>query len=203
MRISGGSLCGRNVTCPPGIIRPAMDRMRQSFFSILGPLDGLSFLDVFSGSGCMGLEAFSRGARPVRCVEKDPGKRRVILENLRMADDGVKLSLMPAERFIASWKEGFDLVFLDPPFDYPWKPDLLQKLADSRLLKDGGRVFIHFPSEDALPARFDGRHFTLEQTDCREYGRSIINFLEARQHSSPAVETANPESAQGARPPQI
>ncbi len=71
MRITGGTIRGRRVVCPPGVIRPAMDRMRESMFSILGPLDGFSFLDLFTGSGLVGLEAWSRGARPVVLVEKD------------------------------------------------------------------------------------------------------------------------------------
>ena len=63
MRITGGRYNGRTVKCPKGIIRPAMDRMRESMFSILGPMDGLSYLDLFSGSGSVGLEAASREGR--------------------------------------------------------------------------------------------------------------------------------------------
>lgn len=152
MRITGGSLRGRTVTCPPGIIRPAMDRMRESFFSILGPLDGLSFLDLFSGSGCIALEAFSRGAWPIRVVEKDGGKRPVILKNLDLADKRIELSIMPAERFVKAWKESFDLIFLDPPFDYPYKAELLQRVAGSRLVHADSLIFMHFPDEDDIPA---------------------------------------------------
>jgi 16S rRNA (guanine966-N2)-methyltransferase len=64
MRITGGEYRGRIVKCPPGVIRPAMDRMRESLFSILGNLEGKSFLDIFSGSGVVGLEAASRGLSP-------------------------------------------------------------------------------------------------------------------------------------------
>jgi 16S rRNA (guanine966-N2)-methyltransferase len=65
MRVTGGIYRGRIVKCPKGVIRPAMDRMRESMFSVLGYMDGLSFLDVFSGSGMIGIEAASRGALPV------------------------------------------------------------------------------------------------------------------------------------------
>lgn len=195
MRITGGTLRGRTVTCPPGIIRPAMDRMRESFFSILGDLSGLSFLDCFTGSGCMGLEAYSRGAWPVRCVEKDPGKRTVILKNLSLADRRLDLSLMPVERFLTSWKKPFDLVFLDPPFDYPFKNELLSLLADNRILKDGSRVFLHYPDEDLIVPEVEGRNFRLVQDDRREYGRSLVHFYRAiavAQDSPEAPET--PES---------
>ena len=82
MRITGGKYCRRNVACPPGVIRPAMDRMRESLFSILGDLSGLSFLDLFSGSGCVAIEAASRGASPIHLVEMDRGKKETIEKNL-------------------------------------------------------------------------------------------------------------------------
>ena len=71
MRITGGVLRGRIIKCPDGIIRPAMDRMRESVFSILGDLSGKSFLDLFSGSGTIAIEAVSRGASQVELCEKD------------------------------------------------------------------------------------------------------------------------------------
>jgi 16S rRNA (guanine(966)-N(2))-methyltransferase RsmD len=213
MRITGGSLCGRTVTCPPGIIRPAMDRMRESFFAILGPLDGLSFLDLFTGSGCIGLEAYSRGAWPVRVVEKDPGKREIILKNLGLAERRIDLSIMPAERFVKAWKEGFDLIFLDPPFDYPYKAELLGRVLESRLVRDGSRIFMHFPDEDDIPAEIraipvapdaelegrvpsadapapaapepckDGRRLLM--TRQKLYGRSVLNFYRVEMAAIP------------------
>ena len=84
MRITGGKYCGRKVIIPTGEleIRPAMDRMRDSLFAILGPLDGASFCDLFSGSGCVGLEAASRGASVVHLVEMDRAKREVMEKNI-------------------------------------------------------------------------------------------------------------------------
>ena len=71
MRITGGKLKGRNIKCPDGVIRPAMDRMRESVFAILGDLSGKSWLDLFSGSGTIAIEAVSRGATHVELCEKD------------------------------------------------------------------------------------------------------------------------------------
>ena len=68
MRITGGILRGRQVKIPAGTIRPAMDRVRESVFSALGDLTGLSFLDFFSGSGIIALEAASRGASYIEAV---------------------------------------------------------------------------------------------------------------------------------------
>ena len=69
MRITGGKLKGRIIKCPDGIIRPAMDRMRESVFAVIGDLTGKSWLDLFSGSGTIAIDAFSRGATVVQLLE--------------------------------------------------------------------------------------------------------------------------------------
>ena len=181
MRITSGLYRGRRVACPPGVIRPAMDRMRESLFSALGPIEGRSFLDLFSGSGVMGLEAASRGAVSIRLVEKDTGKKRVILQNLEIAEQDIRISFMPVERFIRSWKASFDIIYLDPPFDYRYKLQLLEQLAASRLLKPTTRILIHYPREDDLPGQIAAATAAgrpLIRTDRREYGRSWVGWYE-------------------------
>lgn len=181
MRITAGSYRGRRVACPPGVIRPAMDRMRESLFSSLGPIEGRSFLDLFAGSGIMGLEAASRGAEQIRLVEKDTGKKRVMVQNLQMAEQTIRISFMPVERFIQSWKEQFDLIYLDPPFDYRFKLQLLERLGSSRLLKPTSRILIHYPREDRLPEQIPARTANstpLVRRDLREYGRSMVGLYE-------------------------
>jgi 16S rRNA (guanine966-N2)-methyltransferase len=159
-----------------------MDRMRESLFSALGPIDGLSFLDLFSGSGTIALEAASRGAVRVHSVEKDPRKRSIIRRNLEIAGDTCSVSFTPVERFILKRQERFDVVFLDPPFPYKHKNDLLQKLIDSAIVDDGSQVLMHFPSENDISDRFessDGR-LILERYKQKEYGRSLVNFYQVR-----------------------
>ena len=85
MRITGGVLRGRKIDCPAGIIRPAMDKMKESVFSILGDIEEHSFLDLFSGSGSIALEASSRGANPVVLVEKDKIKFNTIKKHSNSA----------------------------------------------------------------------------------------------------------------------
>lgn len=173
MRITGGTLRGRAVACPPGVIRPAMDRMRESLFAILGPLDGCSFLDLFSGSALVGLEAYSRGAWPVALVEKDRGKRAVIEANLHDLQPRPRLYMEPVERFVARAKERFSVIYLDPPFDYQFKHDLLARLATSGLLGADSRVIIHAPAAE----RFDDPPPPLQMTDHRSYGNSQLWFF--------------------------
>jgi 16S rRNA (guanine(966)-N(2))-methyltransferase RsmD len=176
MRITGGSLKGRLVECPQGIIRPAMDKMRESVFAIIQDrLPGAAFLDLFSGSGIIALEALSRGAASAVIVEKDKGKKRVLVENAALAAGRAAVHIMPVERYIKFAKAGpFDIIFLDPPFPYKFKAQLLSMIAAGGLLADGGLVIIHHPKEDKLPAAIAG----LTQKDLRVYGRSLVAFYE-------------------------
>ena len=172
MRITGGTLSGRTIACPPGVIRPAMDRMRESLFSILGPLDGLSFLDLFSGSGVIALEAVSRGASSVTAVERDTGKRLVLLKNLSIAPTPPTVVFAPAERFLKASRDRYDVVFADPPFDYRFKNDILKRIAPH--VAPAGRVVLHYPSTDAIVTEVAG----LVMVDERKYGRSMARIFE-------------------------
>lgn len=174
MRITGGFLKGRKIQFPPGELRPAMDRMRESVFAILqGELPGASFLDLFCGSGIMGIEAYSRGASRVVFVEKDLRKRSTLLRNIALLEGKGILHIMPVERYLRFEKEDpFHLVFLDPPFPYRFRHDLLKLLDDSTLIKEGSLVLIHHPKEDPLPEQVG--LLALEQR--RSYGRSIVSF---------------------------
>jgi len=179
MRISGGAIRGRTIVCPPGVIRPAMDRMRESLFSILGSLEAMSFLDLFSGSGLVGIEAWSRGARPVMLVERDRGKRPVILRNIADLTPPPVLRIEPVERFVQRNRSSFHVVYLDPPFDYPYKTDVLRRLAGSRTVTDGSIVLIHAPTAEDIPDRIEPRSRTarvLEEYDRRDYGGSRVHF---------------------------
>lgn len=184
MRITGGKYCGRTIEVEHGSleIRPAMDRMRESVFAILGDLTGASFLDLFSGSGILGLEAASRGANPVVCIEKDSEKFPNLLKNVALAEERIECHSMPVERFLLRNKRAFSIVFCDPPFPYKFKAELLARLDASPTVPDQGLVLIHFPRQERLPDR-EGQ---LALADEREYGRSIVRFYkkETRNLSS-------------------
>ena len=176
MRITGGKLKGRVIKCPDGIIRPAMDRMRESVFAILGDLEGKSWLDLFSGSGTIAIEAVSRGSKSVQLCEKDKIKVKQVLENVSITEKelGVKIGchFMAVELFLKRCKDKFDYIFLDPPFPYKYRLDLLNIIEKRDLLNDGGFVMIHYPEEDALPEQIG----KLSLKHKRIYGRSIVNF---------------------------
>lgn len=172
MRITGGSLCGRTVTVPGGVIRPAMDRMRESLFAILGDLSGKAFLDTFSGSGICALEAVSRGADPVYLVEKDPIKVETIFKNIAMAPVRIECKFMSVELFLKRSKIPFDIIYFDPPFPYKFHGSLIEMTGKLPVLKEGGLSIMHRPKERIIPETLGN----MTKVDERVYGRSIVDF---------------------------
>jgi 16S rRNA (guanine(966)-N(2))-methyltransferase RsmD len=180
LRITGGRYKGRRIKVPPGIIRPAMDRMRESLFAILGNLNGVSFLDLYSGSGIVGLEAVSRGAIKVILVESDQKKREVINQNITWVEEAeVTLFMMPVERFVRIYKGDFDLIYSDPPFIKQGELSLLENIEKKGLLKKEGLLILHAPKEAALPETIG----SLNLVDKRAYGRSILYFFKSGNSS--------------------
>lgn len=177
MRITGGKYCRRQVVCPPGIIRPAMDRMRESLFAILGDLTGCSFLDLFSGSGCVAIEAASRGASPIHLVEMDRGKKATIEKNLSFVEEEKKLFMMDVNRYVVSSFYQYDIVYADPPFPMEGKVELFKNVAEHKLVKKGGLFIIHYPEEEKKlwPEEIEGFVFK----DERKYGRSMVRMYKA------------------------
>lgn len=149
-----------------------MDMMRESVFSILGSLQGGSFLDLFSGSGIIGLEAASRGAAPVCCVERDRAKFPQLLKNVSLSEERIECHCLPVERFILRNKDQWSYIFCDPPFPYQFKPKLVEMIGERGLLADNGILIIHYPDKEAMPAVAAG----LIMTDERKYGRSTVRF---------------------------
>lgn len=174
LRICGGKYRGRSIVVPRGEleIRPAMDKMRESAFSILGDLHGAAFLDLFSGSGIIALEAASRGASTLACVERDRSKFPQLLQNVGLADEHIECHCLPVERFIKRCKSQWTHIFCDPPFPYQFKSQLLEQISQAGILAPGGLVLIHYPAHDRLAERYG----SLCLSDERHYGRSTLRF---------------------------
>jgi 16S rRNA (guanine(966)-N(2))-methyltransferase RsmD len=190
MRITGGVYKGRKLIVPPGVIRPAMDRMRESLFAVLGNLHGCSFLDLYCGSGSVGIEAASRGAAPVVFVEKDRGKRAVLQRNLDFVQERTEVHLLPVEHYLRRGKKRFERIFLDPPFRQRSKLEVLQLIAARRILAPDGLLVIHLSKEEEThfpveiaPGGGDGTGEAslragsgLCLSDRRLYGGSVLLF---------------------------
>ncbi|MCH5291343.1 MAG: 16S rRNA (guanine(966)-N(2))-methyltransferase RsmD [Treponema sp.] len=194
MRITGGLLKGRSVVFPGGRmeIRPAMDMMRESVFNIIAPrLAGSSFLDLFSGSGTIAIEAASRGACAVELCEMDKSKAKVILQNVAMTESlglTVRCHFMAVELFLKRCKKQFDFIFFDPPFPYKYRRSLLETVERRQLLAPSGEAIIHYPQESPLP----GQIGSLSRHDLRVYGRSLVGFYRAERSQVPSGAPGQP-----------
>jgi 16S rRNA (guanine(966)-N(2))-methyltransferase RsmD len=150
-----------------------MDKMRESVFASLGDLSGKSFLDIFSGSGIIAVEAASRGAVRVEAVENDPLKRKTLLENVSISPVRINCRFISAELYIQRGRMPFDFIFLDPPFPYKYKWELVCGAAASSLVLPGSVILMHRPRQDYQKENIGA----LERTDSREYGRSVVDFF--------------------------
>jgi 16S rRNA (guanine(966)-N(2))-methyltransferase RsmD len=142
VRIVGGKWRSRIITfADKPDLRPTPDRVRETVFNWLGQdLSGKCCLDLFAGSGAMGLEAASRGAECVTLVESDPGVLKVLRANLdKLEADQVRLVPMDALGFLKSNGELFDIIFIDPPYQLGLVPELLPRLSPH--LSEKGMVY--------------------------------------------------------------
>jgi 16S rRNA (guanine966-N2)-methyltransferase len=176
VRIVAGSRKGHRIAAPAGReTRPTSDRVRENTFNLIGPVDGAAVLDLFAGSGAMGLEALSRGAASATFVEAERKAAETIdrnLEKLRLT--GARIVHDEAVRTLAAEAAAgrkYDLVLVDPPYDV--YPDLEPMLARylPHVLAEGGLVVVETGArvEPELP---------LEQRTSRKYGSARVTLFE-------------------------
>lgn len=178
-RIIGGDAGGRRIKAPPGDrTRPTSDRVREALFSAvdsaLGSLHGLRFLDLYAGSGAVGLEARSRGAGVVTLVERDRRTAAVIRDNIReLALGNVDLVVADTVRALGQPPRApYDVVFLDPPYAVPVE-DLtaaLTALRDHDWLAHRALVVLERSSRGASPTWPEG--FVGDRT--KRYGETVL-----------------------------
>ena len=136
-------------------MRPTPDRLRETLFNWLGQdLDGRTCLDLFAGSGALGFEAASRGARHVVAVEQDGTVYRALHETKDMLSaQQVELRRGDALAFLKADARSFDVVFLDPPFNFGWLPKLLPLLPAH--LEVDARIYVEAEKPVTLPDGFE------------------------------------------------
>ncbi len=180
MRVIAGSLGGRRFKAPGGRnTRPTSDRVREALFAMLGPLDGEPVLDLFAGTGALGIEAISRGAGRAVFVERDRSAARILQENLTALEipaDEAELrrgDALAALRSARENGEAYDLVFIDPPYGQArlWGPRLSAELP--AVLAPQGRIVVE--SDRREPLELDAPVLTE-----RRYGDTSITI-----HSHP------------------
>jgi 16S rRNA (guanine966-N2)-methyltransferase len=118
VRVVAGAFKGRRLQTPRGSrTRPTADKVREALFSILGPVEGLAVLDLFSGSGALGIEALSRGAAAATFVDSASGAVAAVRRNLAEVGADGEVVRRDALRWLAGAEGPYDLVFADPPYD--------------------------------------------------------------------------------------
>jgi 16S rRNA (guanine966-N2)-methyltransferase len=184
MRITGGSARGHNLVSPKsgcGFIRPTSDRVREALFSILAKeIPGSTVLDLYAGTGALGLEALSRGAEAAVFVDQSRQALELIHGNLTACFPTAKASLLRLNlsrtdslrrlKKKLSTLPPFDLVFLDPPYEKKLAETTLKMVEQGSLVQDDGLVIVEERKSERLPEQCGA--FTL--TDQRTYGETGI-----------------------------
>ncbi|MCB9767516.1 MAG: 16S rRNA (guanine(966)-N(2))-methyltransferase RsmD [Candidatus Omnitrophica bacterium] len=177
MRIIGGTDRGKHLVGPSDqSIRPTPGLVREALFNILQDvIEGAHFLDLYAGTGAVGLEALSRGAASVTFVESSQAAVRLIRANLakfsRQGDAYIRTTSAPGQcRVFQRDQREFDLIFLDPPYNLPGLPiNLLEPI-----LAPNGLVIHQRPFKKGVGDPFKGT--TLERLDLRKYGKTELSF---------------------------
>ena len=182
MRVIAGELRGRRIEVPrKGEIRPTYDRVRESVFSIIGPrIEGARVLDLFAGTGSLGIESLSRGARSATFVEQDRDIAGVLVGNIERLDlrsESTVLRLAVA-RFLSRGRDRavFDIVFADPPYDSGLAERTLEMLGNWDGVGLDSLVVVEHRVGDELPDA-SGR---LRRMRKERYGTIEVEFFEAR-----------------------
>jgi 16S rRNA (guanine966-N2)-methyltransferase len=183
VRVIAGRLGGRTLVAPSGAAtRPTADRVREALFSVLADVQGDAVLDLYAGTGALGIEALSRGALHATFVEHARPALRALRQNLQALGIVDVTTVLPiaVERALRTptWRgEGFDLIFLDPPYAVLRNghfEEALARIIDRTLassLRPGGRVVLEHASAEAAPPVAG---ITLEKT--RVYGDTALSF---------------------------
>jgi 16S rRNA (guanine(966)-N(2))-methyltransferase RsmD len=189
MRVIAGSFRSRTLNAPPGLeTRPTSDRLRETLFNVLAPrIEGARFLDLYAGSGAVGIEALSRGAARAEFVEKEPGALKVLRANLAklgiagnvQVDAG---SVASALKRLSKAKGLFDLIFLDPPYDAADEYESTLRSLQT-LLAPGGLAI----AEHRRKVKLGDRYGSLERTRLLEQGDAALSFYAASLSASETV----------------
>jgi 16S rRNA (guanine(966)-N(2))-methyltransferase RsmD len=188
MRIIAGLYRSRVIDAPPGLsTRPTSDRLRETLFNVLAPrIQGASFLDLYAGSGAVGVEAISRGALHTTFIERSPAALKVLRGNLarlgvsdgfRVYPDSVSAFLRSVAKAIPK-QEQYEVLFLDPPYDAEQEYAATLMMFGGEFLKilaSGALVIAEHRRKQSL----DLRYGSLKRTRLLEQGDAALSFYQA------------------------
>ena len=180
MRIITGKAKGLKLITPKNSdVRPTSDRVKESLFSIIGSkICGAVVLDLFAGTGNLGLEAWSRGAEKITFVDESRASLKIIQGNTvkaRAENDAVIINacVLKAIAQLESKGKSFDFVFCDPPYDKGWPEKVIRQFLKHRIVKAGGYLVLEYSAREKLPT------LPSEVTEVRteKYGDTRVSFL--------------------------
>ena len=176
MRVISGTARGLKLLAPEGInTRPTTDRVKESIFNILMPyLPCENVLDLFAGSGAMGIEALSRRCSHCTFIEKDSSSFEIIHKNAEKARvlSSSKILKTDALDFLKSHKTQFDMIFLDPPYNQGFLAPVFEIISDNNLLSDEGIIVCE--TEDKGETVENNNFVCIKQA---KYGKTIVSFF--------------------------
>lgn len=180
MRIIGGEFRGRKLLSVRGAhTRPTADRTREAVFNILGSdVQGAIVLDLFAGTGALGLEALSRGAQTAFFIDTNKNTLSILKRNIHTCSVDSRATVMQwnivkSLNCIRSVDPAFNLVFMDPPYNKHLLEPTLSNLHDSCCLDENVRVIIEHSASETVPADV----VPFELLDRRRYGKTLVSFL--------------------------
>ena len=183
MRITGGVARGQQLIVPKsGPIRPTTDRVREAIFSIITPLTINRFrgLDLYAGTGALGIEALSRDAEWVDFVEKEPRCCAIIKQNLQKVGFSQRAHVYccSAAKALTFLENKYDIVFMDPPYTDPSISQMATQLASSKIVDSKSLVVISHATRAPLQESYDG----LARIKEKRYGDTCISIYHKQSH---------------------
>ena len=176
MRVISGKAKGVVLKTPDGMqTRPTADRVKEALFSILQfDLPGTKVLDLFGGTGQLGIEAISRGAKSAVFVDAGDAPCRLIKENLRRAkmEGEGRVILADYLQFLAQCREKFDIIFLDPPYAEVFLENAIKKISEIDILQSGGIIVAERPIEKVLDLEISG----FSRSKDYKYGKTFLTL---------------------------
>lgn len=179
MRIVAGIAKNKPIKSRKGSdTRPTMERVKESMFGIIAPyVDECSFLDLFSGTGNIALEAISRGAKRAVMIEKDPGALKIIIENVNNLGfeescRAYKNDVVRAVEILGKKREKFDIIFMDPPYKDEVCVKVIKAIAKADILAEGGIIIAEHHLFEDMPNQIA----IFNKIDERKYSKKVMTY---------------------------
>lgn len=179
MRIIGGNSRGTKLYTLEGLnTRPTLDRVKESMFNILqNNIKDRIILDLFAGSGAIGLEFISRGAKKAFLCEKEKKAIDIINKNIQKmhVESKVKIAFMDYRKFLETSNDKYDLIFLDPPYETDFISKSTELIIKKNLLNDDGIIIAETDQEERVIKELE--NIEIEIYDIQKYGRAKLIFM--------------------------